>query len=133
MNRRQKVKAEAAKVEAVKKEALEKGVPLPLGSFEVRPFTGLDAAFGADIRDYPPMASIPVEFQRHSGKYQDVVSALFFRGGSLADHGLKLKDSIDKRSAMAAIRAYMCSFAPQHEHKTATVAWALSEWTEPTP
>lgn len=126
-NRRQKLKVAVAA--AAERE--DQAAPLMLGNFQVRAFDGLDAAFGARLRDYPPMASIPAEFRSYSGKFQDVFSALFFNGGSLADHGLKLKSGVSHKHAMTAIRAYMSSFDPPHEHKTATVAWALSEWTEP--
>jgi hypothetical protein len=132
--RRQKTKAAALKAqenEAVDALSRAKHPPLMLGSFEVPAFDGLSAAFGARLPQYPPEKSIPAEFSGFSGKYQNIVSSLFFNGGKLADHGVKLKDGIDRAAAMTAIRAWMCSFDPSHEHKTATVAWALSEWTEP--
>lgn len=116
-------KAEAAK---------ESYPPLTLGEFRVPVFDGLSAVFGARLADYPPMGSIPDEFQRFSGKFQSIVSALFYRGGTLAEHGVKLRGGINHGAAMTAIRAWLSSFEPKHEHKTATVAWALSEWTEPT-
>lgn len=100
--------------------------PLMLGSFTVPAFDGPAAVFGARINEYPARSSIPAVDR----KYADVFSALFFRGGTLAEHGLKLKSGMDRRAAMTAIRAWMCSFEPQHEHKTETVAWALSEWCE---
>lgn len=100
--------------------------PLMLGSFKVPAFDGVAAVFGARLNEYPDRASIP-EIDR---KFEDIVSALFFRGGTLADHGLKLKAGIDRSAAMTAIRAWLCSFEPKHEHKTETVAWALSEWCE---
>lgn len=99
---------------------------LMLGDFKVPDFDGLSAAFGARLEEYPARTSIP----KVDRKFQDVFSALFFRGGSLADHGLKLKAGLDHRAAMTAIRAWMTSFEPQHEHKTETVAWALSEWCD---
>lgn len=100
--------------------------PLMLGSFKVPAFGGVAAVFGARLNEYPDRASIP----KIDPKFEDVVSALFFRGGSLADHGLKLKAGINRGAAMTAIRAWLCSFDPKHEHKTETVAWALSEWCE---
>lgn len=94
--------------------------PLMLGSFRVPDFDGPSAVFGAKMAEYPPMASIP----KVEPKFSHAFSALFFRGGTLAEHGLKLKSGIDHRAAMTAIRAWMCSFDPKHEHKEATVAWA---------
>lgn len=99
---------------------------LMLGSFKVPTFDGVAAVFGARLNEYPDRASIP----KVDRKFEDIVSALFFRGGSLADHGLQLKAGIDRGAAMTAIRAWLCSFDPKHEHKTETVAWALSEWCE---
>jgi hypothetical protein len=128
-NRRQKLKAAAAAMP----EPDASFAPLMLGDFRVPAFDGVSAVFGARMRDYPPMATIPAEFRTYSGTFQDIVSALFFNGGSLAEHGLKLKSGISHKHAMTAIHAYMSSFDPPHEHKTAAVAWALSEWTEPQP
>lgn len=101
--------------------------PLMLGNFKVPEFDGIAAVFGARIKDYPERKSIPTV----EHKFKDAFSDLFFRGGKLADHGLKLKSGIDHAAAMTAIRAWMTSFDPQHEHKEETVAWALSEWCEP--
>jgi len=131
MNRRQKIKASATMTKEHAEALSHVYGGLKLGSFEVPGFTALDATFGAGLKTYPPMAMIPAEFQTWSGKYQDIVSSLFFKGGRLEDHNIKLRTGIDHKAAMTAIRAWMGSFAPKHEHKTATVAWALSEWTEP--
>jgi hypothetical protein len=100
--------------------------PLTLGKFNVPHFDGLAATFGAKFDQYPPRDSIP-EVPRC---YHDIMSKLFFKGGKFEDFGLRLKPSIHKARAMTAIRAWMCSFEPKHEHKTETVAWALSEWFE---
>lgn len=100
---------------------------LTLGTFAVPEFDGRSAVFGARLNQYPPYDSIPKVDRRFS----DAVSTLFFKGGSLADFGMKLKSGIDHAAAMTAIRAWLSSFDPKHEHKEATVAWALSEWTEP--
>jgi len=120
--------------ETVAKTAPTAAEGLKVGPHQFRKFNGLDAAFGADIKDYPSREVIPEEFQRHRGtKFNEIVSALFFKGGSLSDHGVRIKPDIDRAAAMTAIRALLCSFAPKHEHKEATVAWCLSEWTEPLP
>lgn len=100
--------------------------PLVLGDFKVPEFNGVSAVFGARLNQYPERSSIP----KVAPKYADAFDALFFRGGKLSDHGLEFKTGIDRAAAMTAIRAWMCSFDPKHEHKTETVAWALSEWCE---
>ena len=101
--------------------------PLMLGGFAVPEFDGLSSAFGARLDQYPSREAIP----KVDRKFTDVVDALFFRGGTLAQYGLKLKSGLDHQAAMTAIRSWLCSFDPKHEHKTETVAWALAEWCEP--
>lgn len=103
---------------------------LMLGEFTVPEFDRLSMAFGARLNQYPEMSIIPEEFRRHSGRFQEIVSSIFFRGGTIESFGLRLKPSLNRPAAMAAIRAWLCSFDPKHEHKTATIAWALSEWCE---
>lgn len=103
--------------------------PLKVGSHTFRVFQGIDAAFGAKIADYPPMSSVPAGLR----SYENVVSSLFFRGGKLDDFGLSIKPTIDRNQAMTALRALLSSFDPKHEHKTAVVAWCLSEWCDGQP
>lgn len=105
--------------------------PLMLGNHKMRVFEGLDAAFGARRADYPPMASIPDFPDRKT--YEDIFQTLFFSGGKLDDFGLSIKPDLDRGQVMTAIRALMSSFDPQHEHKAATVAWALHSWTDGKP
>lgn len=106
-------------------------VGLKLGGWQFRPFQGLDAAFGAQREDYPPMDALPSGHVLRP--YEAVVSRIFFNGGTLADYGLAIKKDIDRDQAMIAIRSLLCSWAPKHEHKTAVVAWALSQWCDGTP
>jgi hypothetical protein len=126
MGKQSKLK-EAAKAQ----EAEAAQVGMKLGNHQFRVFDGMDASFGANIRDYPKMEEVP-KHDLHR-RYEDVVSSLFFRGGRLADYGLSLNAGLDHRAAMTAIKALMCSFEPKHEHKTAVVAWALREWCDGTP
>ena len=126
MGKQRKLKAAA---QAAKSEKAPEG--LAVGCHKFRPFTGLDAALGAKLEDYPPTEKLPA---RHVLKpYEEVVSRIFFRGGALADFGLSIKGSIDRAQAMTAISALLRSFDPKHEHKTAVVAWCLSEWCNGTP
>lgn len=129
MSKRNRLKKEVEATTATK--AAPSG--MTLGSHKFPAFDGLSAAFGARLADYPRMEAVPKQFQEHSGPYQNVVSSLFFRGGKLSDYGLDFKPSIDRSAAMTALRALLGSFDPKHEHKTAVVAWALSEWCDGTP
>jgi len=131
MSKRNRLKKEAEVTAASKPLSPSSG--LTLGSHKFPAFDGLSAAFGARLADYPRMEAVPKQFQEHSGQYQNVVSSLFFRGGKLSDYGLDFKPSIDRAAAMTALRALLGSFDPKHEHKTAVVAWALSEWCDGTP
>lgn len=119
-------KSRAKHLPQPKPEPSVPSAPLMLGEFEVPQFDNIAAVFGARLAEYPDYASIP----KVDRKFNDAVSTLFFRGGKLEDFGLKLKTGINRTAAMTAIRAWLCSFDPKHEHKEATVAWALSEWCE---
>lgn len=98
---------------------------LKLGDFELRSFSAADAAFGADLRDYPPRDQIPEKYWRGGTPANKAVSTLFFQGGKLADHGFKLKPGINSGVFHTALRSLLCSFAPQHEHKEAACAWLV--------
>jgi len=119
--------------EAKKPDAAVQFSGLALGNHKFRQFTGLDAAFGADLRDYPPYKDIPEQFRRGNTPFNDAVSALFFKGGKLEDFGLRLKPETNASAFFAALRSLLCSFAPPHEHKDAACAWLLSEYTELAP
>jgi hypothetical protein len=137
MNKRQRLRHKQHVAEQLEKNAASeaarvaeyKAATLMLGGFSVPAFDAPAVAFGATIGQYPDRKTIP-EVPR---RYHDVVSSLFFKGGTLEVYGLRLKASVHKARAMAAIRAWLGSWAPKHEHKTETVAWALSEWCEDIP
>lgn len=107
----------------------QESTPLSLGSHRFREMDNGDAAFGARLSDYPPENTIPVEFHRHNNRYAEAVSTLFFRGGRLSDFGLNWKNPRNVQYSIV-LRALLSSFDPSHNHKTAAVAWFLSEHTE---
>ncbi|TRB05837.1 hypothetical protein EXN61_11425 [Agrobacterium tumefaciens] len=116
--------------EAVEKSTPPKPItPLKLGNHTFPVFNGASAAFGARLKDYPPMSSVP-EVRK---EFRNAFNTLFFRGGSLADFGLSIKPGLDRDQVMTALRSLMSSFDPKHEHKEAVVAWCLSEWCVETP
>ncbi len=92
---------------------------------------GIAAAFGADEKDYPKRGVIPDEHYNMRSAGCQVASALFFNGGSLSDHGLRLKSDVDAKEFHHLVRALLCSFAPKHEVKIGTVGWLIEEYTEP--
>lgn len=104
---------------------------LKLGEHELPEFGPLSAAFGARLEDYPPMTSIPEDYQKNRAAGCRIASALFFDGGSLADHGRRLKEGVDSSAFHMALRAMLCSFAPKHEHKEAACGWLIDTYTDP--
>lgn len=121
-----KRKSEASKPELVSTSSLP-----PLGEFSIPNFDKVSIIFGAELRQYPHYESIPQEFRRGHTVFNKAASGLFFRGGRLEDFGVQFRAGINPGIARAAIHAWLCSFAPPHEQKEATVAWALSVWGEP--
>ena len=103
---------------------------LKIGDHQFRVFTGLDVAFGANESDYPAYQDIPEEHRAMRGRHADVFSKLFFNGGKLEDHGLRLKPDVDPAAFFSTFRALASSFAPKHEVKTGTCAWLLAEYCE---
>jgi hypothetical protein len=99
-------------------------------TFAVPDFDEAQAVWGAPISAYLTREELG-PFYRHSHPMTKIASTLFFKGGTLAEHGLQFKPEIDKGKAMRAIRALLCSFAPPHEIKGGTVGYALSQWCEP--
>jgi hypothetical protein len=128
MSKRNRLRKEVQQDKVAAENSAPMG-PLSLGDHTFRVFEGVDAAFGARLSDYPPMSSVPDGTRNH----EHVASTLFFNGGVLEDYGLNIKPGLDRRQVMIAIRALLCSWDPKHEHKTAVVGWALSEWCDGTP
>lgn len=130
MGKRQRLKKSANQQHQIA-SASEPLVALSVGGHKFPVYDGLAAAFGADGRDYPRYDDIPDQYR--NGRYADIFSALFFRGGKLEDHGLRLKAGVHRPSFFATYRALASSFAPKHEVKTATCAWLLAENCEDLP
>jgi len=90
--------------------------------YPVPEFDDITVAMGADESAFFNRHDLP-EFPR---EYDDLANKLMFSGGKL--EGLSPKVPMDK--AMRAVRAWLCSFAPAHEAKTATVGYALWLWSD---
>lgn len=90
--------------------------------------TNLDVAF-SNAEHLPPMKDIPDEFKRNNNAFAGIVSKWFFNGlDSFESVGLTPKKGVEKGKAIAALKAIIGSYEPQHEHKTAGVAFLMSEW-----
>jgi hypothetical protein len=84
-------------------------------------FNELDVALGADVSAY---------FDRHDRpdvpqEFQNEFHRMFFRGGKWPELGA----DVDVLEARMAIMAWLRSWAPAHEAKEATVAYALWVWS----
>lgn len=90
--------------------------------FPIPTFDGPACAFGADAGAYFNRRGLP----KVPRKYEDIIQSLFFSGGKLPD----LQPLVDRAAAMRALQAWLRSFAPAHEAKIATAAYALWVWTE---
>lgn len=89
----------------------------------IPPVSNLEAAFGAELSDYFKRNALP-EVPR---KFEDIAQRLFALGGDFPP----LAKGVDKHLAAAKLRSLLCSFAPSHEAKIATAAYALWVWSTP--
>lgn len=105
---------------------------LKLGSFEIPEMGAPDAVFGARIDAYPPYEQIPEEFCSYGSAACEVAMKLFYEGGKLSDHGRVIKAGVDEGTFYTTLNAYLCSWAPKHEHKKATAGWLIETYTEVT-
>lgn len=89
------------------------------------PVTGLDIAFGGDMKKLMPKRS-DVEAAKVDQKWTTFFSALFYRGIKVTK--LSPKEGIDGPTAFAHIRAIAGSFEPKHDHKEKAIAYLASIW-----
>ena len=86
-------------------------------------FDDVDCAFGARQSSYFDRNNLP----KVPREFEDHVHRLFFKGGDMPD----FHPSIDREKARRATGAWLRSFAPAHEAKVATVAYAFWVWSNP--
>ena len=101
----------------IKPECVKDGITF----WPIPDVTDTAVAFGADGSDYfqrRALPEVPEEFRSE-------VSRLFFEGGKLPELG----SGVDKRKAARWVRSRLASFAPAHEAKESTVAYALWLWS----
>ena len=92
--------------------------------YPVPEFSDAEEVFGAHLNRYFDRHHLP-EVPR---LYLDMASGFFFKGGELP----KFHEKVDPRKAIRALHAWLSSWAPAHEAKEATVAYALWLWTHET-
>jgi hypothetical protein len=100
-----------------------------MSDFHPPKFSDADVVlFGARLSEFPPFDDLPEEFRRRRHRCCEIAQNLFFNGGKLSDHGLKLKPGLKSEDVYRALSAWLSSFEPKHEHKIAAVGYAISEW-----
>jgi hypothetical protein len=95
----------------------------------IQEVTQLDLAFSGSkgLELLPPWEKIPEEFKQGHTKWNTLFNDWFFSG--LREGAVFFpKEGIDKAKALRHLRCCMTSYALQHEHKEAGVAYLLSEW-----
>ena len=83
-------------------------------------FSDAEMTFGAPRSAYFNRYDLP----KVPRKYEDFIDRLFFSGGKMP----KLAADVDREKASRTLRALLTSFAPAHEAKTTTAAYALWAW-----
>ncbi len=58
----------------------------------------------------------------------DAVASLFYRGGTLADHGFTVKEGVVESKVIRYLHATLGDFGPSHEHKIGGIAHQLKQW-----
>lgn len=97
--------------------------------FPIKDVDQVGLAFPTSTRDYmPAYADIPAEFKSWNDTRWEVrlFNDMFYSGLKSLD--LKPKPGVDKDRALRHIRYVMGSWEPQHEHKTAGVAYLFNQW-----
>jgi hypothetical protein len=67
---------------------------------------------------------------RQRDRFEEIANSLFFRGGSIEQHGLRLKAGLDRITVYRAIWAHLKSRDPSHEHKMQGVGRMIKAWFE---
>jgi len=92
--------------------------------YPIPKFNNAQLAFGAEQKSFFHRHDLPIVPE----KYKTMASSYFFNGGALPE----FHKSVDRKAAARALRAWLSSWAPAHEAKEATVAYALWLWTHET-
>lgn len=97
------------------------------------PVSDTQIVFGGNIDNLlPAYDDIPEEFKNYHNPWVEWQTQWFFWG--LSEEEIpKEKEGIDKDMAIRHLKTIQGSFAPQHEHKQAGVAYLASLWFKEPP
>lgn len=96
-------------------------------SVDIVEVTDLDRAFGT-TKDLPKMEEIPEDFFEHSNKWVKFFEHVFYRG--FRGVSVTPKEGVDMVKVGRWLDAHAQSWEPKHEHKTAGVAFRMSQWLD---
>lgn len=86
----------------------------------------LEAALG-DIPNFDKVVqACPAEYKSHYNQWNQAASHIFFNGVHLSELRFKASDKPVMGAQMQYLRAWLGSFEPSHEVKTAVCGWLLS-------
>ncbi len=72
----------------------------------------------------PEYDSIPEEFKKQYGPWQEVIAAMFYEGGRWPE----VKEGLDAVKVQRHLGCCLGSYQPKHEHKLAACSWLASLW-----
>ena len=95
--------------------------------FPIKEVDRLSEAFATTVKGFlPEMKDIPEEFKNRNTPWNDIVSQMFYAGGTIKK--AVPKAGVDADKAMKHIYYCLSSWEPKHERKMAGTAFLLSEW-----
>lgn len=92
----------------------------------------LDMAFPTRWKTLLPPWDELTDDERHYGTiYCEAAERLMFNGGTLEDHGVRIRDGVDAEKVYRYLKATLGDFGPKHEHKIGGIGHMLAKWCEP--
>lgn len=93
--------------------------------------TDLQMTFPAELGNLlPKWEIIPEEFKSSNNLYTSFADAWFFEGWPANKFLVYPKGDIDPEKATRHLYSILRSYAPQHQHKIAAVAWLAYRWLD---
>lgn len=93
--------------------------------------TDADMAFPCRHNELlPAWKELTEEQKRNRDPFSEALQSLFFNGGKLSDHGIRMKDGVDGTKVNRFIQATLGDWGPKHEHKIGGIAHCLADWCE---
>ena len=90
-----------------------------------------EIAFPCNYKTLLPKWSDLSESEKNmSGPFCKAATMLFYKGGRIEDHGLKIKSDLDSSKVYRYLKATLGDYGPKHEHKIGGIGHMLSKWCD---